>query len=69
MKYLQSNNHVVTVPAGSAQQAQIIQTSDGQAIVYPVQVDSQGNVLHQQSTGKLILGVWHTASAVCSLNL
>ncbi|XP_050722406.1 nuclear transcription factor Y subunit alpha-like isoform X2 [Eriocheir sinensis] len=51
---IQSNNHVVTVPAGSAQQAQIIQTSDGQAIVYPVQVDSQGNVLHQQSTGNLI---------------
>lgn len=41
----------MTVPTGSAQQAQIIQTSDGQAIVYPVQVDSQGNVLHQQSTG------------------
>ena len=47
----QNNNHVVTVPAGSAQQAQIIQTSDGQAIVYPIQVDSQGNILHQQSTG------------------
>lgn len=47
----------MTVPAGSAQQAQIIQTSDGQAIVYPVQVDSQGNVLHQQSTGKYILVV------------
>lgn len=48
----QSNNHVVTVPAGSAQQAQIIQTSDGQAIVYPIQVDGSGNILHQQSTGK-----------------
>ncbi|KAK8376141.1 hypothetical protein O3P69_008697 [Scylla paramamosain] len=47
---IQSNNHVVTVPAGSAQQAQIIQTSDGQAIVYPIQVDGQGNILHQQST-------------------
>lgn len=44
----------MTVPAGSAQQAQIIQTSDGQAIVYPIQVDGQGNILHQQSTGKYI---------------
>lgn len=51
---IQSNNHVVTVPAGSAQQAQIIQTSDGQAIVYPIQVDGSGNILHQQSTGNLI---------------
>ena len=45
----------MTVPAGSAQQAQIIQTSDGQAIVYPIQVDGQGNILHQPSTGKYIL--------------
>ncbi|MPC33311.1 Nuclear transcription factor Y subunit alpha [Portunus trituberculatus] len=51
---IQSNNHVVTVPAGSAQQAQIIQTSDGQAIVYPIQVDGQGNILHQPSTGNII---------------
>lgn len=49
---LQGGNHVVTIPAGSAQQAQIIQTSDGQALVYPIQVDSQGNIIQQQPTGK-----------------
>ncbi|KAK8752007.1 hypothetical protein OTU49_011669 [Cherax quadricarinatus] len=47
---LQGTNHVVSVPAGSAQQAQIIQTADGQALVYPIQLDSQGNVIQQQPT-------------------
>ncbi|KAG7162757.1 Nuclear transcription factor Y subunit alpha-like [Homarus americanus] len=51
---LQGTNHVVSVPAGSSQQAQIIQTSDGQALVYPIQLDSQGNVIQQQPTGNLI---------------
>ncbi|KAK3866725.1 hypothetical protein Pcinc_027761 [Petrolisthes cinctipes] len=51
---IQGGNHVVTIPAGSAQQAQIIQTSDGQALVYPIQVDSQGNIIQQQPTGNLI---------------
>lgn len=37
---------------GSTQQAQIIQTSDGQALVYPIQLDSQGNIIQQQPTGK-----------------
>ncbi|XP_071515163.1 nuclear transcription factor Y subunit alpha-like isoform X2 [Panulirus ornatus] len=51
---LQGNSHVVSVPAGSTQQAQIIQTSDGQALVYPIQVDSQGNVIQQQPASNLI---------------
>ncbi|KAG0723783.1 Nuclear transcription factor Y subunit alpha [Chionoecetes opilio] len=53
---LQGNNHVVTLPSGSTQQAQIIQTSDGQAIVYPIQVDGQGNILQQQSGGMNLSG-------------
>lgn len=56
---LQGGNHVVTIPAGSAQQAQIIQTSDGQALVYPIQVDSQGNIIQQQPTGKRGDGTQH----------
>lgn len=44
----------VVVPGGSSQQAQIIQTSDGQALVYPIQVDSSGNVIGQQPAGNLI---------------
>lgn len=55
MEYLpcqQSGNHVMVQGGGSTQQAQIIQTSDGQALVYPIQVDSQGNIIQQQPTGR-----------------
>ncbi|XP_042872651.1 nuclear transcription factor Y subunit alpha-like isoform X4 [Penaeus japonicus] len=52
---LQSGNHVMVQGGGSTQQAQIIQTSDGQALVYPIQLDSQGNLIQQQPTdGNLI---------------
>jgi len=50
---LQGNNHVV-IQGGGTQQAQIIQTADGQALVYPIQVDSSGNIVGQQQTGNLI---------------
>ncbi|XP_076064240.1 nuclear factor Y-box A isoform X3 [Oratosquilla oratoria] len=49
-----SNTGHVVVQGGTTQQAQIIQTSDGQTLVYPVQLDSQGNILQQQPTGNLI---------------
>ncbi|XP_076064245.1 nuclear factor Y-box A isoform X7 [Oratosquilla oratoria] len=45
-----SNTGHVVVQGGTTQQAQIIQTSDGQTLVYPVQLDSQGNILQQQPT-------------------
>ncbi|KAK8752005.1 hypothetical protein OTU49_011669 [Cherax quadricarinatus] len=61
---LQGTNHVVSVPAGSAQQAQIIQTADGQALVYPIQLDSQGNVIQQQPTSNLIQLATTQAGAV-----
>ncbi|CAL4123075.1 unnamed protein product, partial [Meganyctiphanes norvegica] len=51
---LQGNSHVV-IQGSTAQQAQIIQTADGQALVYPIQVDSSGNIVGQQHTeGNLI---------------
>lgn len=53
MQQIQGNNHVV-IQGGSTQQAQIIQTADGQALVYPIQVDGQGNIVGQQHTGNLI---------------
>ncbi|XP_047478533.1 nuclear transcription factor Y subunit alpha-like isoform X2 [Penaeus chinensis] len=53
---LQSGNHVMVQGGGSTQQAQIIQTSDGQALVYPIQLDSQGNIIQQQPTAVNISG-------------
>jgi len=50
---LQGNSHVV-IQGGGGQQAQIIQTADGQALVYPIQVDSSGNIVGQQHAGNLI---------------
>ncbi|KAK7078733.1 hypothetical protein SK128_028421, partial [Halocaridina rubra] len=44
----------VVLPGSSGQQAQLIQTSDGQALVYPIQVDSSGNIIGQQPAGNLI---------------
>ncbi|XP_042872645.1 nuclear transcription factor Y subunit alpha-like isoform X1 [Penaeus japonicus] len=52
----QSGNHVMVQGGGSTQQAQIIQTSDGQALVYPIQLDSQGNLIQQQPTALNISG-------------
>jgi len=53
MQQIQGGSHVV-IQGGTAQQAQIIQTADGQALVYPIQVDSSGNIVGQQHTGNLI---------------
>lgn len=37
-----------TATATTGQQPQIIQTSEGQTLVYPIQLDSQGNIIQQQ---------------------
>ncbi|XP_018018552.1 nuclear transcription factor Y subunit alpha isoform X2 [Hyalella azteca] len=34
--------------AATQQAAQILQTTDGQTLLYPVQIDSQGNIIQQQ---------------------
>ncbi|XP_068226798.1 nuclear transcription factor Y subunit alpha isoform X2 [Palaemon carinicauda] len=62
---IQGGSHVV-VPGGSSQQAQIIQTSDGQALVYPIQVDNSGNVIGQQPAGNIIQLAGATATTQAS---
>ncbi|KAB7506223.1 hypothetical protein Anas_01857 [Armadillidium nasatum] len=50
---LQGGNQLVVQGGGATatattQQPQIIQTSDGQTLVYPIQLDAQGNIIQQQ---------------------